>query len=69
MQLLVTALGTVVFMCLLRPPASYLLPLSISGAVSSLSVHCWPSYCLGVGALKLSVMCSDGNDVMKTEGL
>lgn len=49
MQPLVTALGPVVFLCLLRPPAAYLLPLSISRAVSSLSLHCWLSYCLGVG--------------------
>lgn len=72
MQPLVTALGPVVFLCLLRPPAAYLLPLSISRAgrspaslstVGSLTV--WGS----VGALKLSVMCSDRNDVMKSEGL
>ena len=68
MQPLVAALGTVGVCAssgFLPPTWSVCRP---RGA-SSLSLHCWLPYCLGVRAFKLSVMCSDGNGVVKTEGL
>lgn len=42
-------------------------PLWVAEVLSSLSLQNWLSSRLGTGALKFSVMCSDGSNLMETE--